>query len=183
MNTLNAIAVINNLIELSGASIASIVYKSQSGKRARKTGNFNISHSLLLSRDAAYLEKNRDKVIIHLVNKGHDRAISEQAVKELIDSAIKSLSGENARSIAQINAYRSVDGSVKVHKETSNTFITFYCIQEKVFEYGEPRKPVKSKPLTLAKNEVRSTFMKSSKYQMANVDSIESFKMAGVVIE
>lgn len=183
MKSENFLNVVNETMKLTGASIFSMLYRSQNGKLSRKTGNANINHPRLLSRDAAYLETRRDKVIAHLIGKGFDLDTSETAVTELHDSAIKSLSGENARSMAQLFAYRSVNGSTKVHKETGKTFLHFYLIQEHVIEQGEPKKPVKSKPLTLAKNEVRRTFMKSSKYQQADSDSIEWFKMGGVVIE
>lgn len=183
MKTLNALEVINETMKLTGASIASATGYTATGEKARWTMNLNIPHSLLLSRDAAYLEKNRGKVISHLCNKGFDLATSQEALKQIIESAVKSLSGENTRSLAQLFAYRPVNGSVKVHVETSRSYLKGYRIQKRTLEPGEPKKPVKSAPLTLAKNEIRFNFMKSTRFMQLDFDRIESFKMAGIVIE
>lgn len=183
MKSENFLNVLNETMKLTGASIGSAVATTATGKKARYTMNFNINHSLLLSRDAAFLEKNKGKVINHLIGKGFDLATAETAVNELHAAAIKSLSGENARSMAQLFAYRAVNGSVKTHVETGKAYLKGYLIQSLELEPGEPKKPVNSKPLTLAKNEARHEFMKSSKYIQLDAERIESFKMAGIVIK
>lgn len=181
MNNENMINVVNELLKLKGASIGSVTAITASKERARWTENFNIPHRLVLERDYSRLETKGTDILSDCTAHGYDSAIAQRALADLIDSLKKSLAGENARSTAQIEAYRTVHRNIRVH-HTGKTFLSGYRIQKKQLEPGEPKKPVKSSPLTLAKNYIRYKYMKSTRFNQFDFAMIEEFKMGGQVI-
>ena len=77
----------------------------------------------------------------------------EQARTELIESFIEP---DKKKSEGQINAYTHICKGLKVHNDNATLHIYGYIISKTVIvESTEPKKVVNSKPLTIAKNELR----------------------------
>jgi hypothetical protein len=105
---------------------------------------------------------------------GGDTILLEKARVELINSFINP--NEN-RSNGQIDAYTIVAKGIKVHNETGEIYIFGLRNSKTIVEQGV-YPIVNSKPLTLAKNQLRKE-LKSNKFTQYKLSSTTTMKMNG----
>jgi len=107
-----------------------------------------------------------------------DSITLEKARLELIKALI---TPNKTRSDAQINAYTIISNGVKVHNTTGDVYVFGKKVAKDVLKKGE-YKVVKSRPLTIAKNELRKD-MESAKYRQFIIKADKIKETDGNVIE
>lgn len=176
---------------LNGAKfIALNNYKSKTNEVAIHTINTNISVTNAKETDFETL-KNADIQAIaadFLANKNIPVEATKQAYAEMLVSAEKNLSSNiedrTIQSQAQTNAYHSFGNGMKLHLETGALHIFGMAIQKTVLVPGEPKKPVKSSPKTIAKKMITKALkLRAGMFRTFIVESVESVKMTGETIE
>ena len=180
--SIKAIEVINlvkNAVSKSvtGVSFFSIKnYTNSHGEVSNQLINVGINYENSTALDLIFLENlNLDKT--ELVFKS-DLAILKEAKAELIAAFIKP--NEN-RSNGQIDAYTTIFSGVKVHNETGKLYVYGYRVNKTVLVKGE-YKTVKSRPLTIAKDELRK-LLKTDKFVNFSIELGNEIKANGETIE
>jgi len=102
----------------------------------------------------------------------------EKARTELINGLI---APDKARSEGQIDAYFNICKGVKAHRETGELYIYGYREKKEVIVKGE-YPTVNSRPLTIAKNELRK-LLKTGKFTQYKVSNIDNMKLNGETLE
>ncbi len=102
----------------------------------------------------------------------------EEARKELIAAFIKP---DANRSNGQTEAYTTIFPGVKVHNETGKLFVYGYRVQKTVLTPGV-YKTVNSKPLTIAKDELRK-HLKTNNFVNFSIEVGNTLKANGETIE
>jgi hypothetical protein len=100
-----------------------------------------------------------------------DKTLLEQARTELIASFI---APEKARSEGQTNAYTPIIDGVKVHNETGVIYVYGYREKKEILTEGN-YPVVNSKPLTIAKNELRKK-LSTGKFTQYSIEEISSVR-------
>lgn len=152
-------------------------YKSvETGEVANHLVNIGVSFSKAVEKDIDFL-KNLD---VRTMTWKSSIIDIEIAKTELLNSLI---TPNQNRSDAQKDAYTIICEGVKVHNETGILYVWGHTIPEKkeIIVEGVYKK-VNSKPLTIAKNEIRK-LLKSTKYRLFKVDVGNVLKSAGEVVE
>jgi len=122
-----------------------------------------------------------------LTSKGIDIEVTKQAYVEMLASAEKNLStnieDRTTASQAQNDAYISLGNGMKLHKDSGAIHIFGMAIQKKVLVAGEPQKPVKSAPKTIAKKFItKSLNLRAGKFRTFIVENVEAVNMSGETI-
>ena len=102
----------------------------------------------------------------------------EEARIELIKAFLKP---DENRSQGQINAYTQIVPGVKVHNETGVLYVYGYRENKTTLKQGE-YKEVKSKPLTIAKNELRK-LLRTGKFTQYALEIGNEIKANGNTLE
>jgi len=130
-------------------------------------------------------EKSKQKDIVFLENINFadytfksSLILLEQAKNELIAAFVKP--NEN-RSNGQIDAYTTIFSGVKVHNETGKLYVYGYRQSKQVLIEGV-YPIVKSKPLTIAKDELRK-LLKTGKFTQFSIEVGNTIKANGETLE
>lgn len=172
--SIEALKVINAISSVlakspTGVSFVSIKgYKNSFGEVSNNLVNVGASLENAKNKDIETLQS------LDVTTLNGDSILLETARVELINSFIKP--NEN-RSQGQINAYTIVAKGIKVHNETGEIYIFGLRQSKKIIEQGV-YPIVNSKPLTLAKNELRKE-LKSNKFTQYKLSSTATIKMNG----
>ena len=158
-------AVQNSPTKVSFVSIKG--YKNKFGEEANHLINVGICYQKAKQKDIQYLTD----LDINSFDSKLDKALLEQARTELIQSFI---TPEKARSEGQINAYTPIIDGVKVNNDTGIIYIYGYREKKEILTEGN-YPVVNSKPLTLAKNELRKN-LKTGKFTQYSIEEISSVR-------
>lgn len=164
--------------EVKGVSFASVLYTNQHGETANYVINLGIPHHNVLKKDLVRLANLRtDHVFKAELATRFDEKTIEKAFSEMTASIQSSLDGTNDRAQAQIDAYVKINNGVKYGIDTQKLYLYGYLINKTVLERGE-YKPVKSRALTLCKNDIRK-LLKGPKYRTFIFDQTDVFATGG----
>ena len=164
---------------ITGVSFVSVKnYTNKQGEVSNSLINIGIKYESAKKKDIAFLnELNIEKAIAEFDLKS-DKSLLEEARKELMVGFIKP---EVNRSQGQINAYTTIFDGVKVHNETGVLYIYGYRENKTVLVKGE-YKTVNSKPLTIAKDELRK-LLKTGKFTQYSLEVGNTLKLNGETLE
>jgi len=182
METINkstiAIQVITNLSKVlakspTGVSLVSIKgYTNSFGEVSNNLVNVGASLTNAKAKDVITLQS------LDVTTLGGDSILLEKARVELINSFVNP--NEN-RSNGQIDAYTIIAKGIKVHNITGKIYIFgLRTNKTTIIEGVYPN--VNSKPLTIAKNQLRKD-LKSNKFTQYALDNVESIKLNGQTLE
>jgi hypothetical protein len=174
---LQVINLVKNAVSKSvtGVSFFSIKnYTNSSGETSNQLINVGINYEKSKQKDIEFLEN------INLSEYDFKSPIDllQQAKAELIAAFIKP--NEN-RSNGQIEAYTTIFSGVKVHNESGLLYIYGYGVSKTILIKGE-YKEVKSRPLTIAKDELRK-LLKTSHFRNFSLEIGNEIKASGETIE
>ena len=131
-----------------GVSFVSIRnYTNKFGEVSNNTINVGASYENAKKKDIEFLEN----INLSEYEFKSDLSLLDEARKELIASFIKP---DENRSKGQTEAYTHIVKGVKVHNETGVLYVYGYRERKEVLKAGE-YPTVKSRPLTIAKDELR----------------------------
>jgi hypothetical protein len=161
----------------SGVTFLSISnYTNNNGEIANHLINLGASLKKAKEKDLVFLQ-NLDVKNIEYGFKS-EISILEDARLELIESIINP--NENRRN-GQIDAYTHIAPNLKVHNETGKLYIFGLRVSKNVIQKGEY--PVKkSRPLTIAKNEI-SKNLKQSNFTNYAIEIGNTIKCSGDTLE
>jgi hypothetical protein len=185
---LNVINLLNNAIAKSPTGVSFLSIKNyESGKNDPKVittkiadyvVNIGASYERAKMNDIKTL-RNLDLVAMTAAGKFKSPITSlEQARTELIEAFIKP---DANRSAGQINAYTQIANGLKVHNENGFLYIYGYKLSENVHRKAD-RKPTNSRPLTIAKDELRK-LLRTNKFTQFSIEVGNTLKMAGTTLE
>jgi hypothetical protein len=164
---------------ITGVSFVSIKnYTNKSGEVANHLCNIGIK-----------LESAKKKDIETLRNLNLNEAIKENGFKSpisLLEEARHALiesfiNPDENRSNGQINAYTVIFDGVKVHNQTGVLYMYAYREKKDVLVKGE-YKTVNSRPLTIAKDELR-TLLRTNKFVNFALEVGNTLKLNGETLE
>ncbi len=171
----------NNLLEqlqkITSAKFVSLTYRSKgTNELARHTILLGVNHEKAYQKDLSKLLTLQPRL----------DGLKKQACEELILSLKNSLEkgiGENDSYTCK-GVYENLPcKGLKLHKEKAELHLLGYTVQKTVIEQGE-HKEVKSKPLTIAKNELRLLGRLSKIRQFVlNIENIKEVKINGKNLE
>ena len=179
-----------NFENLNGAKFVALNnYESKKTKEvAIHTILTNVSVMNAKETDYETLKKADIQLIAaELLTKGIDIEVTKQAYVEMLASAEKNLStnieDRTTASQAQNDAYITLGNGMKLHKDSGALHIFGMAIQKKVLIAGEPQKPVKSAPKTIAKKMItKSLNLRAGKFRTFIVENVEAVNMSGETI-
>ena len=160
---------------ITGVSFFSVKnYTNSSGEISNQLINIGVRYETAKQKDIEFLEN------INLSEYQFKSPIEliEQAKAELIASLIKP---DENRSFGQTNAYTTIFSGVKVHNLSGLLYIYGYSVSKTILKEGV-YKSVNSKPLTIAKDELRK-LLKSTKYKQFSLEIGNEIKANGETIE
>lgn len=133
-------------------------YTNKEGDVSNYVININHKYSNKVKKDVGQL-----RAVISSLPKTPETALKYMAANELLNAFIKNGNKEtaSAQSLAQSELYTHISGSIKTHNETGKHYLFGYC-RSKVVIYRAERKPVNSRPLTIAKDAIRKTLRTSA---------------------
>lgn len=175
-----AVAVINTIKKateksVTGVSFVSIRnYANKSGEVSNNLLNVGASYENAKKKDIEFLQK----LNLHEHNFKSSLALIDEARKELIASLIKP---DENRSQGQVNTYTNIVKGIKVHNETGVLYVYGYRERKEVLAKGE-YKEVKSKPLTIAKNELKK-LMRTGKFTQYALEIGNEVRANGETLE
>lgn len=149
-------------------------YENKFGEIANNLVNVGISYEKSKEKDIQFLKE----LNVNSIESKSDKKLLEQARLELISSFEKP---EINRSEGQINAYTNIIKGVKVHNQTGEVYIFGYRENKTILQEGN-YPIVKSKPLTIAKNELRK-LLRTGKYTQYVLSSIGEVRTNGQTLE
>lgn len=149
-------------------------YTNSNNETSNQLINVGVNYEKAKQKDIEFLE-NLD-LSQHTFKSPLDLII--EAKEELIKAFIKP---NQNRSNGQINAYTNIFSGVKVHNETGKLYVYGYRVSKEILVKGE-YPSVNSKPLTIAKNELRA-LLKTSKFVNFSIEVGNTLKAKGETIE
>lgn len=176
-------AIIQRLIGLMQTSAIGFVavnnYENKDGEISKRRINIGYSYENLKKKDAETLANG----VEFIASDKYTKADWDMAIAELTKSIAEP---SKTRSDGQSNAYLSLteNGAVLYNYNTQELYIKGLELSgsKKVVEEGI-RKEVKSKPVTIAKNAIRSEYLKAGLIRTFIVKNIKEIKMRGEEIE
>lgn len=166
------------------AKFASFLYTSKStGETARHTLILGASYHSLVERSKLQLELTP---VAELIELGVDAQWAEKAKEEVLKSFNKTLAahavGEQSEDYRKRGQYVAVGGGLNINS-VDNTFQLFGLSHAKVVITPGEYKSVNSRPLTIAKDKVKS-ILPISKFREFSIDAgnIHSAKIDGEVL-
>jgi hypothetical protein len=161
-----------------GAKFANIVYRV---KRNNELARYRI---ILGAHTDKLYQKDIEKLTA-LIPTLTD-LVELEAAYAILNSRNESLIVGIGNNSAYTNAdtYVQADGipGVKIHKETGCLYVTGLVEEKTVLEAGEPEKPVKSRPLTIAKRKIEKT-LPSGRFRQLIIKNVSRLACNGDVIE
>jgi hypothetical protein len=189
-NPLTALLTIVAVKNIKGTSFVGVRnYQNKEGEVSNQTFVVGIDYNKLLENDLKKLlafdplkmESNIDKLTLlaahtELVNSLRKRLADEQTRNELLaagDATIKA-------SEAQKSAYQNIAKGLKV--QDGNLYIYGLMVRKTVITPIE-YKPVKSAPLTIAKNQIKKAAeLQETKYKQFKLGKTEELKIQGLTL-
>lgn len=164
---------------ITGVSFVSVKnYTNSKGEVSNNLINIGIKYESAKKKDIAFLnELNIEKAVKEFGLKS-EISLLEQARKDLMVSFIKP---EVNRSNGQKDAYTVIFEGVKVHNTTGVLYLYGYREQKTVIQKGE-YKEVNSKPLTIAKDELRK-LLKTGKFVNFALEIGNTLRLNGETLE
>jgi len=173
------IAVIDSLRKASenGARFMSFLYTTKgTGETSIYTINFGINYPNACESDKAVLEAYTPTSDLEIVAKG-----------EMLKSLNETITEGVSQSYTNKDTFTSIGKGLKQHVETGEIYIWgFVQSKTQVAEATNPKKPVNSKPLTLAKKAIeKACDFKRNKFSqfILNPEHIAGIKVNGETIE
>lgn len=160
---------------ITGVSFFSIKdYTNSFGEVSNQVINVGVRYEETKKKDIAFLEN------INLADYNFKSPIDliKQAQAELIASFIKP---NETISQAQKDAYTTIFSGVKVHNESGKLYVYGYRVSKTILVEGKYPE-VNSKPLTIAKNELRK-LLKTNKFVNFGIEVGNTLKANGETIE
>lgn len=164
---------------ITGVSFVSVKnYTNKEGEVSNNLINVGIKYESAKQKDIAFLTDLNIDEVIKDNNLKSEKTLLEQAKNELLAAFNKP---DENRSQGQINAYTNIFAGVKVHNETGVLYIYGYRENKTVLVKGE-YKQVNSKPLTIAKNELRK-LLRTGKFTQYALEVGNTLKLNGETLE
>lgn len=169
-----------------GVSFARINgYTNSSGEKANVTINIGVNYGNVKQKDLEYLQ---DLDVTTLVREADEEkeliALDKELLTEAKEALLKSQTAPSKnQSKAQTDAYTRIEGApqLKVHNETGKIYLEGYQVSKNILVEGEYKK-VNSRPLTIAKKEIKKG-MRVSKIRQYKLDEINNLSISGDTIE
>ena len=175
-----SLEVLHQLGSLEGVTLAEVTYRNKGDKTlAKHTFRLGFSLAKMYEQDIATIEA----LLPTLSGIDYDAAV--EVLKSLQESLQVGIGNNSAYTCAGVYVQLEGAQSCDAHKETGALYILGESLSREVIEAGEPKKPVKSAPLTIAKNAVRR-HLKSDKirrFKLTNVASAAIYGDKVVVVE
>jgi len=178
----NIVSTVQEVIGLNHPQFASFTYLSKSDKSvSRYTVILGATYLNLLRKSITELEI--------LMGEVTDKTTIEfqgmvEVMKSLTKSVVAHENGEQNEDYTKKGQYTPVHNGLNIN-QTDNTLQLFGLLHSKVvLKKGEDRKPVKSRPLTIAKNAARR-LLSISKFREFALDcsNVESARINGETLE
>lgn len=175
---------ISTLSKATSANFCGLLYESKGTKEKSKyVVNLNVDLTRVYQEDLEFLKKLFPTL---------DDTIEIAACGELISSLENSLEngiGNNTRYTQKnveyihfhTNKGKQING-IKMHPDTGELLISGFVVHKTVIEKGEEKKPVNSRPKTIAKDKIRKQ-LKSDKLRQFCVSHIGKVRLNGETIE
>jgi len=164
-----------------GAKFANIKYRNAQGELARHTLILGASTVKLYEKDIAKLE-----AMLAGDMEPMARAAAEKVLASRRQSLEKGIGNNDAytHGPAQGDTYVHVDSipGVKIHKDTGVVYVMALTENKVVLEPGTPKKPVNSKPETLAKKAIEA-MLPSARLRQFTLSHVARAAMNGEVLE
>lgn len=173
----NELRLLFELAQNKGCKFTTLTYRSaSSGELARHTLLFGVDYKHALERDLKYLKRLLRVIGSRKMKTSKpDDLLLFTACEELIASAEKSLAKYDndklTKEAAEKDVYNHIVPGVKQHKNTGEYYIWAFRQSKEVLQSGKPSKPVNSKPLTIAKDKIRSKLRTESyaNFKLSNI--------------
>ncbi len=193
MKTSQAIKIIDTLREVTkqGTRFMSFLYTTKGTEETSIYNiNFGISYKTAVESDLAAVEA-KDVSTIEIPEdlklKGVTTELLQEAKEKIILSATQNLTEGVSESYTQKDTFESIGKGIRIHKDTDQIYIYgFVQSKTQVAEAKNPKKPVNSKPSTLAKALVeKACDFKRNKFKqfILNPENIAGIKVSGEIIE
>ncbi len=175
-----ALAVINLIkkaieTSLTGVSFVSIKnYTNKQNETSNNLINVGINYESAKAKDIEFLE-NLDLTTHNFKN---PIDLLKEAKEELI---LAFLAPNENRSTGQQNTYTNILKGVKIHNQTGVLYLYGYREQKTILVKGD-YKPIKSAPLTIAKNELRA-LLRTGKFTQFALEIGNTIKTNGETLE
>ena len=198
---------INELKKVGGVTFTAFNYKDKNGEITKRLVNIGVSYKRALEKDLEFLSTLRfddilkeqariellKSVVMSLQKNNKDEQeekseLSEERINQIITEhslifTEKEKESHKIKSDAQIETYINICTGLKYHNEKRMLYIFGTSVKKTVIELAETQKTDTRKPLTKAKDAIRSE-MKSSKYRLFMIDNLESnYKINGETLE
>ena len=160
-----------------GCKFMTFLYQSKgTGEVSKYQINFGISNKSACEHD-------REALLAYVPQS----ELEETAKAELLKSLTETIEEGVSKSYTQVDTYDYIGKGIRQHKETGEIYIDgFIQSKEQVEPPTNPKKPVKSRPLTLAKNAIKSACnFKRNKFGsfILNPSNIGGIVVCGDVVE
>ena len=164
-----------------GAKFASLTYRTEStGEVARHTLILGASTEVLYTKDIAKLQD---------MLAGEMEPMARVAAQTVLASRQKSLEVGIGNNPAYVHAPQNADTyvhaegikGVKLHKETGVVYVVALSEDKVVLVEGTPRKPVNSKPETIAKAKIEK-LLPSARFRQFKLKSVTRAALNGDVL-
>lgn len=173
--------VIGALAKVKGASFAGITYRT---KETKELSRF----LCIVGADTTELYKKDVKVLQAMIPEltGTLKLAAEELLKSRQESLVLGV-GFNSQYVhaphaADTYVYPEGLPGVRVHKEEGTVYLNVLVEDRKVIEPGIEKKPVKSSPLTIAKNIIRQQ-LPSHRFRQFIIKRVRNVSMSGTKIE
>jgi hypothetical protein len=150
-------------------------YENVDGEMSKRRVNIGWSYENAKKADLKTLQEG----VEYIPSEKYTKEIWNNAVAELIESIVNP---NKKRSEAQTNAYliMTENGAVKYCYNTQEIYVSGLELRgSKVVEVEGTKKEVNSKPITIAKNVIRSKYLKTGLIRTFKVKEIREIKMRG----
>lgn len=169
-----------NLFDFKGNQFAGFTYLSKgTGELARHVVQVGVSYENLLQKDIETLSN----LLPHFEGIGKEAA---EAVLKSLNQSLECLQREITNpDYTCAGVYEQTEfAGVKRHKETGEFFVSGLSNFKEVIQPGTPKKPVKSRPLTIAKREIEKNLRKSKWRQFSlSPEFIKGLRVNGKILE
>ena len=160
-----------------GCKFMTFLYTSKgTGETSKYQINFGISNKTACEHD-------REALLAYVPQ----NALEETAKAELLKSLTETIEEGVSSSYTQVDTYDHIGKGIRQHRETGEIYIDgFVQSKEQVAPPTNPKKPVNSRPLTLAKNHIKKVcdFKRNRFGQFVlNPDNIGGIVVCGDVVE
>lgn len=159
-----------------GASFVSFAYTAKgTGETSEFTINFGISYRNAVEHDHAAL-----------INYVPSSPIEEEAKAEMLQSLSETLTEGVSSSYTQQGLWEPLARGVRLNKESGEVAFYGFVQRKQVLVEGEPKKPVKSRPLTLAKRAIeKACKFKRNRFAQFIIlpENLAAVKVRGEMVE